>query len=112
MTLQDRYGLVLWFLPFVQEGALRVWGLPRRFFAPEALFRHVLARVAPGGTLLIVNQGEGERDVQRALFAGIGAAPTELGLIESPLSRFVRPRLGFRWRRPEQWRDPPAPSSP
>jgi hypothetical protein len=105
-ALDGHYGVVLWFLPFVVEGALRSWGLPRRFFAPEALFRHVLARVAPGGVLLVVNQGEGERDAQRALFEGAGAMPVEVGLIESPLSRFKRPRWGFRWVRPRDWRDP------
>lgn len=99
-SLEGTYGLVTWFLPFVREPALRAWGLPRRFFAPEALFRHVIERVAPGGALLIVNQGEAERDAQRALFAGLGLTPTELGLIESPLSPFRRPRFGFRWVRP------------
>jgi hypothetical protein len=105
-ALDGHYGVVLWFLPFVVEGALRAWGLPRRFFAPEALFRHVIARVAPGGVLLVLNQGEGERDAQRALFDGVGASPVELGLVDSPLSLFQRPRWGFRWVRPRSWREP------
>ena len=40
--ITERYALVTWFLPFVHEGPLRAWGLPRRFFAPERLFRHVV----------------------------------------------------------------------
>ena len=99
-TLDGRYGVVLWFLPFVRERALRAWGLPRRFFAPHELFRHVMERVSPGGTLFVVNQGEAERDAQRELFAAAGATQTELGLLESPLSPFKRPRWGFRWVRP------------
>jgi hypothetical protein len=57
----------------------------------------VTARVAPGGTLLVVNQGERERECQRALFAGLGLAATDLGLLKSPLSPFQRERFGFRW---------------
>jgi hypothetical protein len=95
--LQGQYGVVIWFLPFLFEEPLRAWGLPRRFFAPEALFGHVLDRVAPGGSLLIVNQGERERDRQRDLFAARGVQAIPLGLLESPLSPFRRKRFGWRW---------------
>jgi hypothetical protein len=57
-------------------------------------------RVAPGGVLFIVNQGEREREVQRDLLTGLAITATDLGLIESPLSPFRRPRFGFRWVRP------------
>jgi hypothetical protein len=96
--LQGQYGVVVWFLPFLFEEPLRAWGLPRRFFAPEALFDHVLARVAPGGTLLIVNQGERERDRQREMFSQRGLAPDDLGQLQSPLSPFRRQRFGWRWK--------------
>jgi hypothetical protein len=100
-TVTGRYALVTWFLPFVHEGPLRAWGLPRRFFAPDRLFRHVIDRVEPGGALLIVNQGEGERDTQRALFEAAGLRAEALGQLESPLSPFRRPRFGWLWRRVE-----------
>jgi hypothetical protein len=96
--LQGQYGVVVWFLPFLFEEPLRAWGLPRRFFAPEALFDHVLARVAPGGALLIVNQGERERDRQREMFSQRGLAPDDLGQLQSPLSPFRRRRFGWRWK--------------
>lgn len=98
--VSTRFAVVTWFLPFVHEAPLRAWGLPDRFFAPELLLRHVCERVLPGGVLLIVNQGESERDTQRALFGRVGVIPDELDRITSPLSPFVRPRFGFRWRRP------------
>jgi hypothetical protein len=99
-AVEGQYGLVVWVLPFVHEAPLRAWGLPRRFFAPEALLRHVLARLAPGAVLFIANQGEAERDVQRDLFATVGVTPTELGSLEGPFSPYRRPRFGFRWVRP------------
>jgi hypothetical protein len=97
---QDQYGVVVWFLPFLFEAPLRAWGLPRRFFAPEALFDHVVGRVAPRGSLLIVNQGERERDRQRELFDARGLRATDLGLLDSPLTPFRRKRFGFLWTRP------------
>jgi hypothetical protein len=97
--ITGRYSLCTWFLPFVHERPLDAWGLPRRFFDPPGLFRHVVDRVAPGGALLIVNQGEGEGETQRALFAGAGLSPIELGALQSPLSPFRRRRFGFLWRR-------------
>jgi hypothetical protein len=95
--IEGRYGVVVWFLPFLFEAPLRAWGLPRRFFAPDALFDHVLGRVAPGGTLFIVNQGERERDRQRELFAARGLVASELGSLRTALSPFRKPRYGFRW---------------
>jgi hypothetical protein len=97
-TVTERYALVTWFLPFVHEGPLRAWGLPRRLFAPERLFRHVVDRVEPGGALLVVNQGEGERDTQRALFAAAGLVAEDLGEMTSVLSPFRRARFGMLWR--------------
>jgi hypothetical protein len=93
----DRYRIAVWVLPFLFEEPLRAWGLPRRFFAPDALFDHVLARVAPAGTLLIVNQGERERDRQHAMFRERGLSPRDLGELQGPLSPFRRPRFGFVW---------------
>jgi hypothetical protein len=98
--MTGQYALVSWFLPFVHERPLEAWGLPRRFFDPPGLFRHVVGRVAPGGALFIVNQGEGERETQRGLFAAAGLSPVDLGALQSPLSPFRRPRFGFLWRRP------------
>jgi hypothetical protein len=98
--LQGQYGVVVWFLPFLFEEPLAAWGLPRRFFAPAALFAHVVARVAPGGTLFIANQGEAERDRQQQLFDELALTPQSLGRLESPLSPFRRPRFGFRWTAP------------
>jgi hypothetical protein len=98
-TLTEQYSLVTWFLPFVHEGRLRAGGLPRRFFAPKRLFRQVVNRVEPGGALLVVNQGEGERDTQHALFKSAAMTTEDLGQLTSPLSPFKSARFGQLWRR-------------
>jgi SAM-dependent methyltransferase len=99
-SVKDAYAVITWILPFVHERPLRAWGLPRRFFAPLQLLRHVCSLVAPGGVLFVVNQGEGERDTQRGLFQDLGLQPNELGRLVTPLSPFRRPRFGFLWQRP------------
>ena len=93
------YALITWFLPFVHERPLEAWGLPRRYFDPRGLLEHVVNRVAAGGALLVVNQGEGERDTQRELFEDAGLLPQDLGALDSVLSPFKRPRFGWLWRR-------------
>lgn len=97
VDLFGKYDLVTWVLPFVRPGPLESWGLPRRLFAPEELLRHVIGRVAPGGTLLVINQGDVERETQAHLFAKIGVSAEDLGRVESALSPFIRPRFAFRW---------------
>jgi hypothetical protein len=98
--LAGRYALVTWFLPFVHEGPLRAWGLPRRFFAPEALLRHVTGLCLPGGALLVVNQGQAEHETQLALFSTLGLTPHPLGRLQSCLSPFHRPRHALVWTAP------------
>jgi hypothetical protein len=99
VDLTGPYDLITWFLPFVRLGPLRAWGLPARCFEPGRLLEHVVSLVAPGGSLLIVNQGELERDAQSALLAarGITSQPERL---DSPLSPFRLPRFLFRWTCP------------
>ena len=99
-SLFGTYRLVTWVLPFVRPRPLEAWGLPRRFFQPAALLAHVLSRVAPGGTLFVVNQGEVECEAQQALFAEAKVAAEPLGRLFGALCPFERPRYGFRWTRP------------
>jgi hypothetical protein len=93
--LAGRWALVTWFLPFLTEGAVAAWGLPKDVLQPEALLRHVLSRVLPGGVVLLVNQGEHEQALQRALLERVGATFRELGRVESRLSPYRRERFGF-----------------
>jgi hypothetical protein len=104
---------ITWFLPFLAPETHRAWGLAAEAFAPDALLRHVLSRLAPGGTLLVVNQGEIEAEAQQALFDGVlgrrGASPSAtpppdvevqaLGALDDTLSPYRHARIGWRVRR-------------
>lgn len=94
-----RFDVITWTLPFVYPEPLAAWGLPDRYFQPAALLVHVLSLLAPNGALIIVNQGESERDEQRRLLADAGVPRdriTAFGPLDSPLSTFRRTRWGFR----------------
>lgn len=99
-SLEGPWALATWWLPFLSEAPLEAWGLPRQFLRPRELLEHVVARVVPGGGLLIVNQGEAEAALQGQLFEAVGLMATSLGRVDSPLSPFTRPRHGWWWRRP------------
>lgn len=58
--------------PFLFEGELQRWGLPRRFLRPAELLRHVYGLLRPGGILLIANVGAAEREEQHRLLAEAG----------------------------------------
>ena len=104
-SLDGSYARITWFLPFVLEAPHRAWGLPPATFAPAEVLAHVLARLAPGGRMLVVNQGEAEAETQAALFARCLAEDTTaststfqttaLGRIDSDLSPFRKPRFGW-----------------
>lgn len=98
-ALLGPYALVTWFLPFLSEGPVRAWGLPPEVLAPGPLLRHVAGTLAPGGQLLVVNQGEVEAGLQAALFAQCGLCARPLGDVTSPLSPYRRRRLGFLYER-------------
>jgi hypothetical protein len=89
------WAVVTWFLPFLTPEPLAAWGLPSRFLAPEALLRHVLGSVVPGGVVLIVNQGEEEAALQQRLLEQVGARFTSLGRIDCALSPFRLARFGL-----------------
>ncbi len=46
--------------PFVVPEPLVKWSLPLSEFKPEALFRQAYSTLRPGGSLLMINQGESE----------------------------------------------------
>jgi hypothetical protein len=53
--------------PFVFLRDHLKWGLPRPMFTPQSLLAEAWASVAPGGLLIIVNQGEAEQAAQREM---------------------------------------------
>jgi hypothetical protein len=68
----DQLQFVTLLFPFVFLRDHLRWGLPRPLFAPERLLAEAWASVAPGGLLVIVNQGEAEHAAQRKLLEAAG----------------------------------------
>lgn len=101
LDLQGPYGFITWFLPFLHATPLRVWGLPDRFLLPLRLLAHVWTLLPPGGSLLVINQGEAEAESQDRLFREAGISARSLGWVESPLSPFRRPRWGWLADKPD-----------
>ena len=100
LDLPGPYATVTWILPFVDPAPHIAWGLPTRLFEPERLLSHVRDLVIPGGTLIVVNQGEVERDLQGSLFLECAMHARSVGKVRSPLTPFRRPRYAWRWDRP------------
>lgn len=100
LDMRGQYGFIAWLLPFVTEGPHLAWGLPRRFFQPQALLEHAWSLLEPGGRLFVVNQGAAEAEVQRGLFEQAGIPAEPLGEIVSTLSPFRRPRYGWLAQKP------------
>lgn len=67
-----RVDVAFMFYPFIFQADHSRWGLPRRHLRPAELLERVLANLAPGGVLLIANQGPAERLEQHRLLAEAG----------------------------------------
>jgi SAM-dependent methyltransferase len=100
LELRGPYATITWILPFVDAAPHAAWGLPLRLFEPERLLLHVRDVLMPGGTLIVVNQGEVERDIQGQLFVTCGINARSGGKVRSPLSPFRSPRYAWRWDKP------------
>lgn len=93
LQVEGSYDLISWTLPFVLPEPLAAWGLPSRFFEPLALLRHAQKLLAPGGVMLIINQGEVEAAEQQQLLTACNMAFRPLGQLHSPFSAFRQPRF-------------------
>lgn len=88
------FHLITLLFPFVFAEDHLKWGLPGNLFQPPALLESAWRSLQPGGALIIVNQGEVEHNVQRAMLdkAGIpirAAFRQDALLFHYPLERYV-----------------------
>jgi SAM-dependent methyltransferase len=86
------YDVVCWFLPFVALTAHRRWGLSPDTFDPPELAAHVWSLVAPGGVLVVSNQGHEEAAAQREIFVSLGIDAHCLGAVAHEHSPFTNIR--------------------
>jgi hypothetical protein len=66
------FDLALMLFPFVFVRDHLEWGLPGKLFLPEELLSAAWTSLRRGGRLVVVNQGEAEHRVQRALLDQVG----------------------------------------
>lgn len=99
LDVEESVDLIVWTLPFVLRAPLRHWGLPDRYFQPQALLDHAVTLLRDSGIMLIVNQGEAEADAQQEFCAGAGMAIERLGSWDSVFSQFRQPRFAFLFRK-------------
>lgn len=95
LNINKKYDYITWFLPFITYEPLKYWGLPKRYFCPERLFNHALGLLNSGGQMLIVNQGEKERDIQKQMLINSKTHFEFLGEIKNEFYQFENKRFGF-----------------
>lgn len=88
-----RVDLAMMLFPFLFPSDVDRWGLPRWLHRPADLLAHVWSWLEPGGFLVVVNQGEAERDLQGRLLDELGAQLTWSGGFESPFWSYDVPRF-------------------
>ena len=93
------YQFITMLFPFVFLKDHLHWGLPQPMFAPADLLADAWASLAPGGWLIIVNQGEAEHQTQRELLSATGITPAADFRHESLLYRYELARYVMAARR-------------
>jgi len=87
--------------PFHFKRSILAWGLPLRLLKPEALFRHCVDSLVPGGLLLVSAPTPAELSCSLRLAEANGLQELQRGAWH-PTSTSVqkRPRLGVLFRKP------------
>ncbi len=97
----SHYHVISHFLPFVVPEPCLLWGLPLESFQPKRLLHHAWQQLAPGGHLLIINQGRDEADAQQALLNTLPDAIIAWhGKLPSSFINYEYPRFGWRITKP------------
>ena len=95
LNINKKYDYITWFLPFVTIEPHRAWGLPEKYFNPEEMFNHALSLLNPSGQMLIINQGEKEKDIQKQMLINSKTHFEFLGEIKNEFYQFDNKRYGF-----------------
>ncbi len=99
MRWQEPAHVITHFLPFVFEDPLLAWGLPLAYFRPAQMLAHLLGRLAPGGVMLLLNQGEAETEAQGRLLAEVadraGIRYKQTGMLPDTFRQYRYARYGW-----------------
>ena len=77
--------VMTFFFPFVLEYALVRWGLPRKHFAPAAIFEHAKRMLRPGGLVIVMNHTAEEQTRQVEILEASGFEIVQTGIAASTL---------------------------
>ena len=99
LNLEKKYDYITWFLPFVTYEPHKYWGLPRKHFCPEKLLFYTISLLNDGGQMIIINQGEKERDIQKKMLEKTDVDFEFLGEIKNQFYTFEYKRYGFLVRK-------------
>lgn len=89
------YDFILWALPFIFEEPHQAWGLPKRYFNPQACIEHVFSKcLKQGGLMLSSHQGELEATQHQLLLKNVSTRPeiTLNAIAEQPFLEHRYPR--------------------
>lgn len=95
LNINKEYDYIIWLLPFVLQDPHVLWGLPRKYFCPEKLLKHVYFLMKENAQLLIINQGEAEANAQKYLLDLLNIKYEEKGIVKSEFLQYKNKRYAF-----------------
>lgn len=99
LDLDKKYDYIIWFLPFVTYAPHKSWGLPKKYFCPDKMLNGAISLMNDGAQMIIINQGEKERDIQKNMLEKLGLDFEFLGEIKNQYYNFENKRFGFLVRK-------------
>ena len=96
---EGEYDYIIWVLPFITKIPHVSWGLPLRYFKPYEMLEKAYSLLNENGELLIINQGEGEYEIQKELIRGLGLEAEFYGEIEDTQGVFRHKRYCSKLRK-------------
>lgn len=95
LDINKKYDYIIWILPFVVIDPLIRWGLPRKYFCPEKLLSHAYKILNKDGQMLIINQGEEEKEEQKELLEILNIPYEYKGKVKSRFYDYKRERFAY-----------------
>lgn len=90
-----KYNYIIWILPFVVKDPLIRWGLPMKYFQPAELLKKTYDLLENSGSMLIINQGEYEYEVQQKLCEKLEIKYNTFGEVKSEILTYNIPRYSI-----------------
>lgn len=90
-----KYNYIIWILPFVVKDPLIKWGLPVKYFQPVELLKKAYDLLETGGSMLIINQGEDEYEIQQKLCEKLEIKYNTFGEVKSEFLTYNIPRYSI-----------------